>query len=86
MGWSPDSEDHRAFIPLPEKDDEYRLAAHSGCSHPIQFRHRTDMIALAKEEHPYEVPGISTRTITGGNPDYLAWIAQETALSERLIE
>jgi hypothetical protein len=27
---------------------------------------------------PCEVPGISTRTITGGNPDYLAWIAQET--------
>ena len=34
---------------------------------------------LATEEHPYEVPGISTRTITDGNPDYLAWIAQETA-------
>jgi len=25
------------------------------------------------------VPGISTRSITDGNPDYLAWIAQETA-------
>jgi periplasmic divalent cation tolerance protein len=43
-------------------------------------RHRVpEIIALAKEEHPYEVPGISTRTITGGNPDYLTWIAQETA-------
>jgi periplasmic divalent cation tolerance protein len=38
-----------------------------------------EIVALAKEEHPYEVPGISTRTITDGNPDYLAWIAQETA-------
>ena len=37
------------------------------------------IVALAKQEHPYEVPGISTRTITDGNPDYLAWIAQETA-------
>ena len=37
-----------------------------------------EIVALAKEEHPYEVPGISTRTITGGNPDYLAWIAQKT--------
>jgi periplasmic divalent cation tolerance protein len=45
-----------------------------------------EIIALAKQEHPYEVPGISTRAITGGNPDYLAWIAQETAPSERLIE
>jgi uncharacterized protein involved in tolerance to divalent cations len=38
-----------------------------------------EIVALAKEEHPYEVPGISTRTITGGKPDYLAWIAEETA-------
>ena len=46
----------------------------------------TEIIDLAKEEHPYEVPGISTRTITGGNPDYLAWIAHETSPNERLIE
>ena len=32
-----------------------------------------NIVALAKQEHPYEVPGISTRTITDGNPDYLAW-------------
>ena len=37
-----------------------------------------EIVALAKQEHPYEVPGISTRTITDGNPEYLAWIAQET--------
>jgi len=38
-----------------------------------------EIVTLAKQEHPYEVPGISTRAITDGNPDYLAWIAQETA-------
>ena len=38
-----------------------------------------EIIALAKQEHPYEVPGISTHTITDGNPDYQAWSAQETA-------
>jgi len=27
---------------------------------------------------PYEVAGISMRAITDGNPEYLAWIAQET--------
>ena len=43
----------------------------------------TEIVALAKREHPYEVPGISTRTITGGNPDYLEWIAQETAPDAR---
>jgi uncharacterized protein involved in tolerance to divalent cations len=38
-----------------------------------------EIVVLAKREHPYEVPGISTRTITDGNPDCLAWIVQETA-------
>src|ERR1700745_1438836 len=32
-----------------------------------------EIVALDKEEHPCEVPDISTRTIPGGNPDYLAW-------------
>ena len=38
-----------------------------------------EIVALAKQEHPYEVPGISTRTITDGNPDYLAWISRRPA-------
>ena len=42
-----------------------------------------EIVALARQEHPYEVPGISTRTITDGNPDYLEWITQETAPGER---
>jgi uncharacterized protein involved in tolerance to divalent cations len=29
--------------------------------------------------HGPEVADISTRIITDGNPDYLAWITQETA-------
>ena len=37
------------------------------------------IVALVRKEHPYELPGVSTRTITDGNPDYLAWIAQENA-------
>jgi periplasmic divalent cation tolerance protein len=41
-----------------------------------------EIVARAKREHPYEVPGVSTRAITDGNPDYLAWIAQETAPAE----
>jgi periplasmic divalent cation tolerance protein len=41
-----------------------------------------EIVARARREHPYEVPGISTRPIDGGNPDYLAWIAQETAPAE----
>jgi periplasmic divalent cation tolerance protein len=37
-----------------------------------------EIVDRANKEHPYEVPGISTRPITSGNPDYLAWIQQET--------
>jgi periplasmic divalent cation tolerance protein len=37
-----------------------------------------EIVARAQREHPYEVPGVSTRPIIGGNPDYLAWIAKET--------
>lgn len=42
-----------------------------------------EIIALAKREHPYEVPGVSARLIIDGNPDYLAWITQETAPDPR---
>ena len=37
-----------------------------------------EIVERARREHPYEVPGVSARPITGGNPDYLAWIAEET--------
>lgn len=37
-----------------------------------------EIIKRAMEQHPYEVPGISTRAIDGGNPEYLKWIAEQT--------
>lgn len=37
-----------------------------------------EIVQRAKEQHPYEVPGISTRPIDDGNPDYLRWIAEQT--------
>jgi periplasmic divalent cation tolerance protein len=37
-----------------------------------------DIARRAKELHPYEVPGISSRAIDDGNPDYLQWILAET--------
>lgn len=36
------------------------------------------IVPRVKEAHPYEVPGISARPITNGNPDYLQWIINET--------
>lgn len=37
------------------------------------------IVSRVREAHPYEVPGISTRPIVGGYPDYLQWIANETS-------
>lgn len=38
-----------------------------------------EIVSRARQQHPYEVPGISTRPINDGNPDYLHWIATETS-------
>jgi periplasmic divalent cation tolerance protein len=38
-----------------------------------------EIVARAKKQHPYEIPGVSSRPINDGNPDYLAWISKETA-------
>jgi uncharacterized protein involved in tolerance to divalent cations len=49
----------------------------------VSLRTRRDrvpeIVALARRGHPCEVPGISARLITDGNPGYLGWIARETA-------
>jgi periplasmic divalent cation tolerance protein len=52
---------------------EGRVSLHTSCGRVAEI------VAIAIQEHPYEVPGISARPIIDGNPDYLAWIAQETA-------
>jgi periplasmic divalent cation tolerance protein len=41
-----------------------------------------DIVARVKACHPYEVPGISVRPIVGGNPDYLEWMADESAATD----
>lgn len=42
------------------------------------------IVERVKASHPYEVPGISTRPIVGGNPDYLSWILEETSTGDRM--
>ena len=51
---------------------EGRVSVHTSCERVAEI------VARARREHPYEVPGVSTRPIIDGNPDYLAWIAKET--------
>ncbi|TVT60131.1 divalent-cation tolerance protein CutA [Amycolatopsis rhizosphaerae] len=36
------------------------------------------IIERTKAHHPYDVPSISTRRIDDGNPEYLAWIRDQT--------
>ena len=37
-----------------------------------------ELVAHLKGEHSYDVPEILVTPVTGGNVDYLTWIAQET--------
>lgn len=37
-----------------------------------------EIVERVKSVHPYEVPGISSRPIVDGNPDYLQWMRNES--------
>lgn len=37
-----------------------------------------DLTQAVKAVHPYDVPCVVSVPINGGNPDFLAWIADET--------
>lgn len=37
-----------------------------------------EIVEFVKRVHPYRVPGISSRPIIDGNPEYLRWISDET--------
>ena len=37
-----------------------------------------EIVARADAEHPYEVPCVLALPVTGGHPEYLAWIRAET--------
>ena len=41
-----------------------------------------EVIALVKENHPYEVPEVIALPIVGGLDDYLGWIRRETRAAE----
>lgn len=63
----------------PKLPDLFEPASESQLGRPILCRVERsggDPLRNGLQRTPYEVPGISTRTITYGNPDYLAWIVQ----------
>jgi periplasmic divalent cation tolerance protein len=36
------------------------------------------VVARTRELHPYDVPCVIALSLTGGNPEYLRWIVEET--------
>lgn len=40
------------------------------------------LIAHLRHEHSYEVPEIVAVPVSGGNPDYLRWVTEETRTSD----
>jgi periplasmic divalent cation tolerance protein len=36
------------------------------------------VVTFVVERHPYDVPNVTAMSIVGGNPQYLAWIQNET--------
>ena len=56
-----------------EDEGEARVALHTRASLVPAIVERT------KADHPYDVPCVIALPILAGNPDYLAWIEQETA-------
>lgn len=45
-------------------------------------RQVTSLVDTIRSMHSYQCPAIAVLAIEAGNPDYLAWIAAETADSE----
>jgi periplasmic divalent cation tolerance protein len=39
---------------------------------------KEEIVAAVRKLHPYSVPCIVFLPVTGGNPDYLAWIGKES--------
>ncbi|GIF03814.1 hypothetical protein Asi03nite_13520 [Actinoplanes siamensis] len=39
------------------------------------------IVAAAAAEHPYQVPCVLALPVTGGNPDYLRWVLEQTSVT-----
>lgn len=44
------------------------------------------IVAYIRPKHPYAVPNITALPIVDGNPDYLAWVHEETRSTEDRAE
>jgi len=58
-----------------QDDREIRVALHTRASLVPAI------IGRARRDHPYKVPCVLALPVLTGNPDYLAWVVQETTES-----
>ena len=59
-----------------EDEGEARVALHTRLSRVA------DIVALANEEHPYDVPCVIALPVVAGNPRYIQWVLSETTAGE----
>jgi periplasmic divalent cation tolerance protein len=55
-----------------QDDDEARVALHTRASLVAEI------VARTNADHPYDVPCVIALPIADGNPEYLAWVRDET--------
>lgn len=55
-----------------QDDPEARVALHTRAALV------DEIVARAAADHPYDVPCVIALPLTAGNPDYLAWVREET--------
>jgi periplasmic divalent cation tolerance protein len=73
---------------LPRMRSVYRWqgAIHEAEEAVLILKTRAELVdrvsRRVKELHRYECPCVAALPVTGGNPDYLAWIVAETAPGE----
>ncbi len=60
----------------------WRSAVETAAEWPVQFKTAPDrvdaLVDRLRADHPYEVPEILVTPVTSGNPDYTAWVHEQT--------
>lgn len=64
----------------------WRGATHDEHEARVALHTRTDLVPAivdrANAEHPYEVPCVIATPVVAGNPAYVQWVLDETAVSQ----
>jgi hypothetical protein len=89
--WASHGPDHEPFLALsaspPSACGRHQPKFYERTEGRASLHTRAELVSrivdrVRTEGHPYQVPGISARPITDGNPEYLQWIADETSFHQ----